>query len=137
MARNGRTIWCVRAIPKWTRASERRRVTSLPRKRTRPWEARIAPEITAKSVDLPAPLGPMMPKMCRSGTRKLTSFKAATRPKCFVRPATGRIDMQSPQYPTQESDQSVRLEHDNQPQQQAVKQQMALRKHRYQLLFHD
>src|SRR6185312_3092969 len=45
--------------------------------------------------------------------------------------------MHSPQYSTPKSDQSVGLEQDNQHQQQAVKQQMDLRKHRYQLLFHD
>src|SRR5215472_16645392 len=106
-------------------------VTSTPRKRTLPADGRNVPLITLKSVVFPAPLGPMKPQMCFSGTSKLTSFKAATPPKYFVSPWTSRIFTPSPKQfcqLMQQSDQTVRLEQDDHDQQRTIQQKMQLRK---------
>src|SRR5947209_9105574 len=96
-----------------------------------------APVIMLKSVVFPAPLGPMKPQICRSGISKLTSFKAATPPKCFVSPVTLRISTISSKQFSQQPQQPVRLEQNNQYQQCAIKQQMDLGKVRYQFFLHN
>src|SRR5436309_15474941 len=96
-----------------------------------------APVMMLKSVVFPAPLGPMQPQMCRSGISKLTSFKAATPPKCFVSPVTLRISAIASEKLSQQPQQSIRLEENNKYEQCAVKQQMHLGKVRDQFFFHN
>src|SRR5579872_529337 len=104
---------------------------SLPRRRTLPAEGRTAPEITLKSVVLPAPLGPMNPQICFSGTSKLTSFKAATPPKYFVSAWTSRIFTLSPKKLKQsmeQPNQTIWLQQNDEYQQQSIEEEMNLRK---------
>src|SRR5438067_3237726 len=124
-------------MPERTSANDRMPVTSWPRSSILPEEGLSAPVMSAKSVVLPAPLGPMKPEICPSATLKLTSFKAATPPKYFVSRFTSRMFNVSPEDSPQQSHQAIGLQQDYQYQQRAIKQQMDLRKIRYQLLLDD
>src|SRR5947209_20550524 len=101
-------------MPERTRANDLFPVTSPVRSCTFPKEGLMAPVISAKRVVLPAPLGPMNPRICRSGTSKLTSFKAATPPKYFVSPFTSRMFKVSPEDAAEQSHQAIRLQQDYQ-----------------------
>src|SRR5215831_17326766 len=112
---------------------------SLPRSPTRPREGRKAPVITLNSVVLPAPLGPMKPQISFSGTSKLTSRNAATPPKYLVSVFTSRIFTSSPEEPSgpaKQSHQTIRLEQNNEDQQQPIQQQMDVGEIGVQLLLH-
>src|SRR6185437_281277 len=115
-------------------------VTSEPRKLTLPAVGLCAPVITLNRVVLPAPLGPMNPQICFSGTSKLTSFKAATPPKYFVRVFTSRIFTSSPEkphQPAQESDQAVGFQQYNCNEHRAIQKKMDVGRMDHQFLFHN
>src|SRR5580700_6657540 len=57
---------------------------------TRPVTGRTSPEITPKSVDLPAPFGPTNPTMVPGGTSMETSDRAVSPPKRTVTPVAAR-----------------------------------------------
>ena len=59
-------------------------VTSRPSSRTAPALGRSWPRMQLKSVDLPEPFGPMMPRISRSRTSKETPSTAAMPPKCLL-----------------------------------------------------
>ena len=85
------TCWKVRAMP--ARAIWRcaRRLMSCPRKLILPWFSGSAPVIRLNIVVLPAPLGPIRPKISPALTSKLTLSTATRPPKRRVAPATLRI----------------------------------------------
>jgi hypothetical protein len=60
---SSREIWNVRTSPARARRSGRKPRMLAPSNRTSPASGSIAPASTLKSVDLPAPFGPMMPVM--------------------------------------------------------------------------
>src|SRR5882724_8146962 len=66
------------------------RVTSSPRKRTRPEVARSSPDSKLRRVDLPAPFGPMMACTVPRSTRRVTPSTAASAPKRRVSPSVSR-----------------------------------------------
>src|SRR5437868_9933231 len=101
-------------MPERTSANDLIPVTSRPRSSTLPDEGLSAPVMSAKRVVLPAPLGPMKPEICPSGTLKLTSFKAATPPKYFVSRFTSRMFNGSPKDAPQQPQQAVGLQQDYQ-----------------------
>ena len=80
------TCWKVRDRPRRAISREGRPVTGSPRKRTAPRVSGSRPETRLKVVDLPAPLGPIRPKMSPARTWKLTSL-TATRPPNSLRTA--------------------------------------------------
>ena len=67
-------------MPSCVRRCGLRRVTSVPRKRMRPEVARTVPEIRWKSVDFPAPFGPI--SACRepASTSSVTESTARSSP---------------------------------------------------------
>src|SRR5205085_7398094 len=101
-------------MPACTKANGLLPVTSWPRSSTFPDEGLSAPVMSAKSVVLPAPLGPIKPEICPSATLKLTSFKAATPPKYFVSRFTSRMFNISPEDPSQQPYHAVGLQQDYQ-----------------------
>src|SRR5882724_650757 len=90
MSENGRSFWKVRATPRCAISSGRSRVTSAPSRLTRPASARWKPVTRSKSVDLPAPFGPITPTSSPGATANETSRLAITPPKRLVRPLTLR-----------------------------------------------
>jgi len=84
-------IWNVLATPRRLMISGDRPVMSSPRKRTRPAVGAWSPLITLKSVDLPAPLGPMTEKISPGRTSNDTPLRAASAPKWRDRPSTSSI----------------------------------------------
>src|SRR5438309_11878352 len=101
-------------MPERTRANDFFPVTSPARSCTFPELGLMAPVISAKSVVLPAPFGPMNPRISRSGTSKVTSFKAATPPKYFVSPFTSRMFKVSPEDAAEQPNQTIRLQQGHQ-----------------------
>ena len=79
-SRKGFSFWKVRATPRWLMRSGRRPVMSCPSRRTRPASGGWKPVIRSNSVDLPAPLGPMMPTISPSFTSKTTLALAVSPP---------------------------------------------------------
>ena len=55
-------------------------MTSSPAKRTWPWRAGRSPKSVLKTVDLPAPLGPMIETTCPASTRSETPFRISIFP---------------------------------------------------------
>ena len=78
---NGCTIWKVRARPSRAIWCGRLRVMSWPSKRTRPRLAGCTPVIMLISVVLPAPFGPIRPRISPCATEKLTPSTALSPPK--------------------------------------------------------
>ena len=76
---NGLSFWKVRATPLAEMRSGRMPVISRPSRNTRPASGGWKPVIRSNSVDLPAPLGPMMPTISPSFTSKVMS-ELAVRP---------------------------------------------------------
>ena len=66
-------------------------VTSLPARTTRPSLGWRTPEMTSKSVVLPAPFGPMMPSTSPALASRLTSLNAAMPPKRTLIPSSERM----------------------------------------------
>ena len=66
----------------------RTRSSAAPSKRTVPASARTKPQMTLKSVVLPAPLGPITPTTSPGATASDTSSRAVNPPKRTVTPAT-------------------------------------------------
>ena len=71
---NGWTIWKVRVMPSLALRCGSRPVMSSPWKRTRPLSGLRKPDISANSVVLPAPLGPISAHRLPGGTSRLTSL---------------------------------------------------------------
>ena len=71
-------------------------VMSRPRKRMRPPEGGNVPAITWNRVDLPAPLGPAMPKISPSATCRSTPSNACSLPNTLVTDSVSRIKPRSP-----------------------------------------
>jgi hypothetical protein len=63
---------------------------SSPSKTIRPLVGRITPVSELKNVDLPAPFGPMIPRISPRGTAMLTLLTAAKPPNRTVRPSVLR-----------------------------------------------
>src|SRR3954453_10279455 len=82
--------WKVRASPRWARASGVRLVMSCPSSKTVPEVDNRSPVRQLNSVDLPAPLGPIRPRMspCSSVTEALST--ALKLPNAFVRSRASR-----------------------------------------------
>ena len=76
--------WKVRARPSLARASGGRRVTSAPAKDTVPEVTGKSPVRQLKNVDLPAPLGPIRPRMSPSSTVTDASSTALKAPNALV-----------------------------------------------------
>jgi hypothetical protein len=69
-------------------------VTSAPSIRIVPASAKKLPVIRLNNVDLPAPLGPMMPSACPAGTVKLTASVTFSAPKLFDTASSDRIGVE-------------------------------------------
>src|SRR3954453_14808046 len=82
--------WKVRASPRWARASGVRLVISCPSSKTLPEVESRSPGNQFNNVDLPAPLGPIRPRMspCSSVTEALST--ALKLPNAFVRSRASR-----------------------------------------------
>src|SRR5260370_37402381 len=82
-------------MPRRERRSAGARVTSSPRKETRPEVARNSPERRLSSVDFPAPLGPMTactrPRSNESETRSTAASAPKRRVSCSVRSSASAI----------------------------------------------
>src|SRR5437764_6811747 len=76
--------WKVRASPSRARSSGGRRVTSLPAKATVPEVTGRSPVRQLKNVDLPAPLGPIRPRISPSSTDTEASSTALKAPNALV-----------------------------------------------------
>src|SRR5262245_9504038 len=72
---------------------------SWPEKMMRPRVGRSKPVRQLKHVDLPAPLGPMIPRIWPSGTARETLLRAASPPKWTVSPSVRRIGTPVPPFP--------------------------------------
>src|ERR1700686_5267428 len=69
----------------------RRPEMRFPANSTSPPLGRMIPAISRKSVDFPAPLGPIRPKISPACTSRSTSRTATSPPKRLVRPRPARI----------------------------------------------
>src|SRR5260221_6620321 len=76
--------WKLRARPRAARASGGRRVTSAPLKVTVPDVTGRSPVRQLKKVDLPAPLGPIRPRISPSSTDTDASSTALKAPNALV-----------------------------------------------------
>src|SRR5579864_893738 len=153
--RKGRGTWWVRTMPWRTAAKAGAPVRSRPSKTMRPAVGRRAPARTASRVVLPAPFGPIRPKMPPCSSSKLTSCKAASPAKVLVRRSTSRSGGMRPPFavvapatpatpaissahqPRGEPDDARRLEEDDHDQQRAVDQQVQLREGGEDLVVHQ
>ncbi len=68
-----RDCWYVRASPIFARLRAGRCVTSRPKSSTVPDDGGMSPEMTLKSVVLPAPFGPRIARRSPSATSSVTS----------------------------------------------------------------
>ena len=84
-------IWKVRTRPLWKSASVDSGVTSSPRKRMVPDVGCRAPAMRLNSVVLPAPLGPMRPRISPLLTLRVQPSTARKPPKALTRPSTSSI----------------------------------------------
>src|SRR5438105_8642714 len=91
-------------------------VMSRPRKPTAPWSGTTKPVSAAKSVVLPAPLGPIRPAIEPSATSRLAPSTARRPPKIFDSARTSSM----PPPPSKHVDQPVRQKADDEDQQRAV-----------------
>src|SRR6188472_4691973 len=76
-----RDCWYVRARPSFARYRAGRLVTSSPKSSTVPADAGRSPQMTLKSVVLPAPFGPRIARRSPAGTSIVTSRTAWSPPK--------------------------------------------------------
>src|SRR5690242_18271943 len=83
-----RTTWKVRAIPSSAHCSGESPDTRRPERRISPASGTTSPEIALNSEVLPAPLGPISPRISPSVTSKLISTLAATPPNDLLTPST-------------------------------------------------
>ena len=81
-----RAAWNERTRPCSARCSGERWVMSLPWKSTAPASGLVKPATISKTVVLPAPLGPMIPRISPSCTCRSTPRTACTPPKDLVSP---------------------------------------------------
>src|SRR6266851_90051 len=100
-------------MPICERRSGGARVTSAPRKRTRPEVARSSPERRLSSVDFPAPLGPMMAWTLPRSKRSETPSTAVSPPKRRVSASVSRSAPASAMLFPQEPGQTAREEEDH------------------------
>ena len=85
------TRWNVRRRPRRERCTADFDVTSLPARTTRPSLGSRTPEMTSKSVVLPAPFGPMMPSTSPALASRLTPLNAAMPPNRTLIPSSERM----------------------------------------------
>src|SRR5437588_11008075 len=101
---------------------------SRPQLRILPEVGFCAPALMLERVVLPAPFGPMKPKICPWRTLKLTSLTAARPPKYRVTLSTSRIgsasSTESPEQFAQSTQDAARLEQNNQDEQRPVDQKI-------------
>src|ERR1700722_18730829 len=83
-----RTTWKVRAIPSNEHCSGGSPETRFPASRTSPASGTTAPDIALNSEVLPAPFGPIRPRISPSCTSKLISTLAATPPNDLLTRST-------------------------------------------------
>ena len=83
-----RASWKLRPRPSMALRSGPHEVTSTPRKWIFPLSRLMSPDSRSKIVVLPAPLGPMRPRISPGWSENVTSLTARIPPKRFVRPAT-------------------------------------------------
>ena len=83
-----RAFWNDRARPSRARAGGLRPARSRPPSRTRPRSGTRKPETTSNSVVLPAPFGPINPRISPSCSSIVTSSSAITPANVFVVPST-------------------------------------------------
>ena len=91
MRRNGRMTWKVRPTPARRAACGLRPTMSRPSSRISPVSGRRKPLSRLNSVVLPAPFGPMMPRISFRRSSKLTSWTAFRPPKERDRLRTSRM----------------------------------------------
>src|SRR6266545_2197538 len=110
-------------------------LTCLPPSRTRPLVAGMEPAATENSVVLPAPLGPMRPRISPSSSRKSTLSTARRPPKCLLTDSPTRMAVTWSRFPPvaepaagpqHQAGQAERLEENDQHQQDAVQAQVEL-----------
>ena len=82
------TCWKLRAMPSRAIASGVRPETRTPENRTSPAESGSIPLIRLNKVLLPAPLGPIRPRISPRPMSKSTLSTATKPPKCRVAPRT-------------------------------------------------
>src|SRR4051794_18997135 len=85
---NSRTFWNVRAIPPRVISCFFLPTIDSPRKKIPPLVGRYTPVIALKQVVLPAPFGPISPKISPLRSEKLTLLRATTPPKRRVTSST-------------------------------------------------
>ena len=83
--RKGLTIWKVRATPRLTIAFGRRPTSSWPSSRTEPVNGSMKPDIRLNTVVLPAPFGPIRPRISPWFNTKERSDTARRPPKSLER----------------------------------------------------
>ena len=86
-----RDCWYVRARPIFARLRAGRCVTSRPKSSTVPDDGGMSPEMTLKSVVLPAPFGPRIARRSPSATSSVTSDTACRPPKRRPTPRRRRV----------------------------------------------
>src|SRR3546814_15225548 len=82
-------------MPSWLISCGGRPRSDRPSNSTEPASGRNRPVSTFRSVDLPAPFGPMIAWIVPSWTCRRTSFSAASPPNRFETPETSRSAMGS------------------------------------------
>ena len=85
---NRRAAWNERTTPRRARSSGASLVRSLPSNTVVPASGGVKPATISNSVVLPAPFGPMMPRISPSRTSRSTFWTALTPPKFFDMPRT-------------------------------------------------
>ena len=90
---NGFSFWNVRPMPRRLILSGRSAVMGLPANVTLPASGVWKLVMRSNSVDLPAPLGPMMPRISPALTSNVMSELAVMPPNRLVRPLTSRITL--------------------------------------------
>jgi len=88
-------IWYERAIALREMACGGNPAMSSPLNTIRPLVGRITPVSELKNVDLPAPFGPMIPRISPRGTERLTLLTAARPPNRTVRASVVRSGVES------------------------------------------
>src|SRR3984893_9176823 len=120
----GFTSWKVRVSPSahtWWGASP---LMSRPSSRTVPVLGAETDQMTVKSVVLPAPLGPMMPRISPGAARRLTSFTAVRPPKRLVTASSSSIASHRAQPLPDPADQALGHEAHDHDEQAAVDDQV-------------
>ncbi len=90
MLSNERTTWKVRATPARAQATGPMPLIRRPSSRTSPRSGETSPPMELNREVLPAPFGPIRPRISPRATLNDTSTLAATPPKVLLTPSTSR-----------------------------------------------